>query len=453
MFVVQANHMKNVVFRNGHLVNRGQILNADLFVADGRIQRIGSELKVPTGTEEINLDGKYLLPGIIDDQVHFREPGLTHKGRIYTESRAAIAGGVTSYMEMPNTSPPALTQTLLEQKYAIAAQDSPANYSFFMGTSNDNLEEVLATDPKTVCGVKIFMGSSTGNMLVDDLRVLEDLFSRCPMLIATHCEDESTIRHNLQSYVSQYGDLIPFETHPLIRSREACYLSSSTAIHLAKSHGTRLHILHISTADETLLFDNNLPLGKKQITAEACVHHLHFCDEDYARLGAMIKCNPAIKSYADREAIWKAVLDDRIDIIATDHAPHTFEEKQANYLKAPSGLPLVQHALPLMLLQVKQGRFSLERLVEKMCHAPAICFNIQERGFLDEGYWADLVVLDLEKSWTVEKENLLYHCQWSPLEGMIMKGKVEQTWVNGNCIFKNDQILSNTPGMRLLFDR
>jgi dihydroorotase len=441
-----------MLFRNARLVNRGKTVEGDLLVRDGRIHLIGPSLALPPGCPETDLRGNYLLPGVIDDQVHFREPGLTHKGRIYTESRAAVAGGTTSFMEMPNTNPQALTQELLEDKYAIAARDSPANYSFFMGASNNNLEEVLRTDPQRVCGVKIFMGSSTGNMLVDNPSVLEQLFSRCPMLIATHCEDEATIRANTALWQERYGEDIPMVEHPLIRSREACYLSSSMAVGLARKYGTRLHILHISTAEETHLFDNSLPLREKRITSEACVHHLHFTAADYDRLGSLIKCNPAIKDRADREAIWAAVLDDRIDIIATDHAPHTWEEKQGPYLQAPSGLPLVQHSLVMILQEVHAGRLSMERMVQKMSHAPAECFRLQERGYLDEGSWADLVVLDPDAEWSVTKDNLHYHCGWSPLEGETMRGKVLQTWVNGHLAYDQGQIVARQSGMRLDFE-
>lgn len=427
------------------------MIEGELLVEKGRIAKVGRGLNVQGAYRDWDLEGRYLLPGVIDDQVHFREPGLTHKARIYSESRAAIAGGTTSFMEMPNTSPQTLTQILLQDKYDIAARDSPANYSFFMGASNDNLEEVLQTDPRTVCGVKVFMGSSTGNMLVDDPGILDDLFRRCPMLIATHCEDEATIRSNLEIWRNRFGEDIPMAEHPLIRSREACLISSSMAVELAKKHGTRLHVLHISTAEETGLFDNSLPLALKRITSEACVHHLRFSAEDYARLGTQIKCNPAIKNKADREAIWKAVLDDRIDIIATDHAPHTWEEKQSKYISAPSGLPLVQHSLVMMMQEVHRGRWSVERLVEKMCHAPAECFHVEDRGYLDEGYWADLVVFDPDFEWQVTKDSLQYQCQWSPLEGEPFQGRVEQTWVNGQLAWDGSKITANSSGMRLKF--
>jgi dihydroorotase len=407
--------MKNILFKEARLINRGKIFEGDLLVKGHRIERIDSSFQIQGQVTEIPVSGRYLIPGIIDDQVHFREPGLEHKGNIYSESRAAVAGGITSFMEMPNTKPPAVTQELLEAKYQIGSTNAWANYSFFMGATNDNLEEVLKTDPVHVCGVKVFMGSSTGNMLVDNKATLERLFSACQMLIATHCEDEATVRHNMAEAHDRYGKVIPPSAHPWIRSREACLLSSSQAVELAKRHNTRLHILHISTADEVVLFEQG-PVGNKRITAEACVHHMYFSDQDYVALGNQIKCNPAIKTPEDRAAILKAVLEDRIDIIATDHAPHTWEEKSQAYELAPSGLPLVQHTLNLMLSHWKDGRIKLERIVDKMCHAPADCFRIAERGYLDEGYYADIVLVDVEKETKVTKESLLYKCAWSPLE-------------------------------------
>lgn len=444
--------MADLILRNGRMINRGMIIEGDLHIQKDRIHRVGPSLPNLGKTDELDLDGKLVMPGIIDDQVHFREPGLTHKAQIYTESRAAVAGGVTSFMEMPNTKPAALTRELLEDKYQIASRDSLANYSFFMGTSNDNLEEVLRTDPVNVCGVKIFMGSSTGNMLVDDRRTLENLFSRCQMLIATHCEDEHTINANLARYQEKYGEDIPFTAHAEIRDHEACYLSSSMAAELARKHGTRLHILHLTTARELELFDANIPLAQKKITSEVCVHHLHFTDQDYPRLGSLIKCNPAIKSLADNRALWEGLLSNKLDIIATDHAPHTWEEKQGNYMQAPSGLPLVQHTLVMMLQHVQQGQITLERMVEKMCHAPAECFRLPERGYLDEGCFADVVVVDPDITWTVTKEGLLYKCQWSPLEGLTMKGQVHQTYVNGQLVYDQGKILEGRPGMRLVFN-
>jgi dihydroorotase len=394
----------------------------------------------------------YLFPGAIDDQVHFREPGLTHKADIFTESRAAVAGGVTSFMEMPNTSPPVFTQELLAQKYEIAARSSLANYSFFMGASNDNLEEVMKTDVRQVCGLKIFMGSSTGNLLVDDAKVLEGFFSRFPSLIATHCEDEKTIAANLLTAKQKYGEVIPVTEHPAIRSAEGCWKSSSYAAGLARKHGTRLHILHISTARETDLFEK-LPLEKKKITAEACIHHLWFSDEDYPRLGNMIKWNPAIKTKNDREGIWKALLDDRIDVIATDHAPHTLEEKQNSYLKAPSGGPLVQHSLVAMMEFQRQGKISIENIARKMAHAPAILFRIADRGFIREGYFADLVLVNPAAPWKVEKSNILAKCGWSPFEGQTFQTQVTHTWVSGRLAYSSGKIVEGQPGKWLLFDR
>ncbi|MBS1923847.1 MAG: dihydroorotase, partial [Bacteroidetes bacterium] len=392
-----------------------------------------------------------LMPGVIDDQVHFREPGLTHKGNIASESAAAVAGGITSFMEMPNTIPNTLTQQLLEEKYLLAQKKSWANYSFYMGAGNNNLDEVLKTNRENVCGVKIFMGSSTGDMLVDNPVTLEDIFSQSPMLIATHCEDEQTIRQNTEKYKSLYGDKLNATHHPLIRSEEACYLSSSFAVNLAKKHNTRLHILHISTARETELFNNNIPLKDKRITAEACIHHLWFDDNDYAAKGNFIKWNPAIKTQADKESILKALLENKIDVIATDHAPHTLEEKQQPYLTAPSGGPLVQHALVAMLEFFHQGKIALEQIVNKMCHSPAICFNIKNRGFIREGYAADTTLVNLNEPWLVSKNNLLYKCGWSPFEGTTFQSKVKHTFVNGAHIFNNGNLQLHTNGQRLLF--
>jgi dihydroorotase len=442
----------STLIKNAQIINENHIFEADVYIQDGLIHTIGKNL-TQIADNVIDAKGKYLLPGIIDDQVHFREPGLTHKGDLYSESRAAVAGGVTTFMEMPNTIPATLTQELLQAKYDRAGEVSPANYSFFIGASNDNLAEVMKTDPKNVCGIKIFMGSSTGNMLVDNELVLEKIFQHANMLIATHCEDEATIRQNLEDYKTQYGEAITAEMHPLIRSVEACYLSSSKAVALAKKFGTRLHILHISTEKELALFDNTLPLEQKKITAEACVHHLYFSDEDYKDLGLWIKWNPAVKTEQDRAEIRKAVIDNRIDIIATDHAPHTKEEKQQNYLQAPSGGPLIQHTLNAMLEMYKEGIFSLEKIVEKMCHHPAICFQIHKRGFIREGYFADLVLVDLEKSSTVSVDNILYKCKWSPFEGKTFHSSIEKTWVNGNLVWNEGQVVEGTRGMRLAFDR
>ncbi len=439
------------LLRNGLIINEGKQFQGDILIKNGRIEKIGTQLSITEKAEEINCEGKYILPGCIDDQVHFREPGLTHKANIFTESRAAVAGGITSFMEMPNTVPNTLTQTLLEEKYQIAAGSSLANYSFFMGASNENLEEVLKTDAKNVCGVKVFMGSSTGNMLVDNEKTLEGLFSKVEMLIATHCEDEATVRKNLELAIAQYGDDIPITQHPIIRDEDACYLSSSMAVRLAKKHGTRLHILHISTAKETELFDNHLPLEQKKITAEACVHHLWFTDKDYDTKGNFIKWNPAVKTENDREAIWTALLDNRIDVIATDHAPHTLEEKSQAYSKAPSGGPLVQHALLAMLEKVKEGKISIERVVEKMAHAPAQLFRIEERGFIREGYFADLVVVDPQSTLSVSKENILYKCGWSPFEGTTFSHSVEHTFVNGKAVYSKGKLYELAYGSRLSF--
>lgn len=444
--------MGSIIIKNAQIVNEGKISNRDLLIKNGRIEKIANELN-EHADKEINGYGKLLLPGLIDDQVHFREPGLTHKADIETESKAAVAGGITSYMEMPNVKPPSITQELLASKYEIGANKSLANYSFYMGTSNDNLEEVLKTDPENVCGIKIFMGSSTGNMLVDDEGVLQKVFANAPTIIATHCEDEATINQNLKEYKDQFGEDIPIAKHPKIRSHKACYLSSSFAVNLAKKHDTRLHILHISTADELPLFDNKLPLEKKRITSEACIHHLWFSEEDYVKKGTFIKWNPAVKTAGDREAIWQALLEDKIDVIATDHAPHTLAEKQQIYTKAPSGGPLVQHSLVAMLEMHKKGKISLEKIVEKMSHNPAILFNIKERGFIREGYFADLVLVDLNRPWRVEKENILYKCGWSPFEGQNFQSVVTHTFVSGHLAYEEGKFNLNQMGKRLQFDR
>ncbi len=438
------------LLKNGRLVNEGKQVIADVLIEGSFIKKIAASISDPTATV-IDLDGKLLIPGMIDDQVHFREPGLTHKGNIYTESRAAVAGGITSFMEMPNTNPTATTQALLADKYAIAAKSSPANYSFFMGATNDNLEEVLKTDPKTVCGIKVFMGSSTGNMLVDNEKTLTGIFSQCPLLIATHCEDEATIRKNLAEYKAKYGDTMEMKYHPEIRSAEACYLSSSMAVELAKKYDTRLHVLHISTAKELSLFRNDIPLAEKRITAEACVHHLWFSDADYAEKGAFIKWNPAVKTQADQDALWVALNDNRIDILATDHAPHTIEEKSGSYFTAPSGGPLVQHAVLAILEKVKQGKITLERAVEKMSHAPAQCFKLEQRGYLREGYYADLVVVDQNKETLVTKESLLYKCGWSPFEGFTFSNAIDSTFVNGELVYHQNKVIEGNNGMRLTF--
>ncbi|MDF9801034.1 dihydroorotase [Catalinimonas alkaloidigena] len=438
---------------NARIVNEGKIEEADLLIEGKIISRIGKDLSALPATKTIDAQGLFLLPGLIDDQVHFREPGLTHKADIFTESRAAVAGGITSFMEMPNTVPNALTQELLEDKYQLAAKKSLANYSFFMGISNDNIQEVLKTNPKEVCGLKIFMGSSTGNMLVDNETTLRNVFQHAEMLVATHCEDEQTIRDNMQQFREKYGEDVPMEIHPLIRSAEACYKSSSLAVSLAKEYNTKLHILHISTGKETNLFDNSKPLSEKRITAEACIHHLWFDDSYYAEKGSLIKWNPAVKTKDDRDTILKALLDDKIDVIATDHAPHTLEEKQQTYFKAPSGGPLVQHSLVALLEMYHQGKISLEKIVEKACHNPAILFQIERRGFIREGYYADLVLVDLNNAWKVEKSNILAKCGWSPFEGQTFKSKVMHTLVSGHLAYTDGKLNDSEKGMRLHFDR
>jgi len=442
------------IFKGGTIINRGKSFISDILVDKGRIQLIAPSIQRPNAIE-INAEGKWIIPGIIDDQVHFREPGLTHKANIGTESRAAVAGGTTTFMEMPNTKPAALTQELLQDKYDIASKTAFCNYSFFMGAGNDNIEEVLKTDKTQICGVKIFMGSSTGNMLVDNRETLENLFSKVDLLIATHCEDEATVRGNMKKFEEQYGDSLNANHHPLIRNVEGCYLSSSMAVEMAKKYNTRLHILHISTAKELDLFDNTIPLQNKRITSEVCVHHMHFSANDYDRLGNNIKCNPAIKSIENQQALLPALLDDRLDIIATDHAPHTIEEKSNPYMNAPSGLPLVQHSLNVMLNMVRDGKISIEKVIEKMCHAPAECFQIADRGFVEEGNFADLAIVDPDTIWTIEKENVLYKCGWSPLEGMECKGRVVATYVNGEEVFNIDnfQNIKQGFGSRITFNR
>jgi dihydroorotase len=446
--------MTRFLIKNTSIVNEGQIHRGDVLIEDKRITKISQVIDNKYNATEINGEGKFLLPGVIDDQVHFREPGLTHKANIHTESIAAVAGGTTSFMEMPNTKPAALTQELLEDKYAIAANSSPANYSFFMGTSNDNTEEILKTNDKKsdVCGIKIFMGSSTGNMLVDNHLTLDRIFRESEVLIATHCEDERIIKRNLEKFAAE-GRIPQAADHPIIRNEEVCFESSLMAVQLAKRNNTRLHILHISTAKELQLFTNLIPLEEKRITSEVCVHHLHFTADDYATLGNKIKCNPAIKSKENKAALWEALLDDRLDIIATDHAPHAFEEKSGDYEHAHAGLPLVQHSLQLMLHQYKEGRISLEKLVEKMSHAPAKCFQIRDRGFIREGYFADLVLVDLNQPYTVSKENILYKCGWSPLEGFSFPATIAMTFVNGYPVYENGRVDASYRGMRLQFNR
>lgn len=446
--------MANILIKNATIVSDGRSFVADLLTKDGIIDRIDTRgISSEKADQVIDAEGLHLLPGVIDDQVHFREPGFTHKADIMSESRAAVAGGVTTFMEMPNTNPQAVTIEELEKKYAIAAQCSPSNYSFFLGATNSNIEEVKKANIKNICGVKIFMGSSTGNMLVDNEKALENIFQHSPMLIATHCEDEAMIRANSQKALETYGQNVPFEQHPIIRSREACIKSSKTAIELAERFQSRLHILHISTEEETHLFRNDIPLQDKKITAEVCVHHMWFEDQDYASLGSKIKCNPAIKTTKDREALLAALLDNRLDIIATDHAPHTIEEKNNTYFDAPSGLPLIQHSLPAMLEFVKKGKLSLEFMVEKMSHTPAICFQISNRGYLREGFAADMVLVDLNKETLVDKSNIEYKCGWSPFEGHTFPSSVVETFVNGISVYKNQVISNNPAGQRLTFNR
>ncbi|WP_347157086.1 dihydroorotase [Pontibacter chitinilyticus] len=444
--------MKFILIKNAQLVNEGNRSTADVLVKDGRIAQIGQNITAEAD-EILDATGLYLLPGVIDDQVHFREPGLTQKAVIATEARAAVAGGTTSFMEMPNTIPNATTQELLQDKYNIAAETSLANYSFYMGATNDNLAEVLLTNPNTVCGIKIFMGSSTGNMLVDNEQTLEEIFAKAKLPIAVHCEDEQTIRDNMAIYEEKYGEDIPIQCHPEIRNEAACFKSSYLAVKLAEKHNTRLHILHISTEEELKLFCNDIPLAQKRITAEVCVHHLWFDKADYDRFGTQIKCNPAIKEHRHKEALLQGLLEDKLDVIATDHAPHLWEEKQAKYKKAPSGVPLVQHSLQMMLEFVKQGKLPLEKMVEKMSHAPAILFNVRERGFLREGYWADLVLVDLNEPYTVTKENTYYKCDWSPFEGHTFSSTIKHTFVSGHHAYANGTFDESRKGKRLLFDR
>ena len=444
--------MNAYLIKNATIVNEGASFLSDILIENGIIKKISDSIAVDS-IPVIDAEGKYLIPGLIDDQVHFREPGLTHKATIGTESRAAVAGGVTTFIEMPNTVPQATTQKLLQDKFDIAGKTSFVNYSFMFGGTNDNLEELLQTDPKTVAGIKLFLGSSTGNMLVDNLDVLEKIFSSTQLIISVHCEDEATIKKNTAHYKALYGENIPIELHPVIRSEEACYLSSSKAIALAKKTGARLHVFHLSTAKETALFRNDIPLEKKQITAEVCVHHLWFSDEDYKEKGTHIKWNPAVKTAKDRQGLWDALLDDRIDIIASDHAPHTLEEKSNSYLNAPSGGPLVQHTLLALLEKVKEQIFTIEKLVEKACHNPAKIFQIEKRGFIREGYFADLVLVDMKAAQTVSKENILYKCGWSPFEGITFSSSVTHTFVNGVLIYNQGVFNTSTKGKRITFNR
>ena len=445
--------MNNLLIKNAKIVNEGNTFKGDILIENDTIKEIASSINASENTRVIDANANYLIPGFIDDQVHFREPGLTHKATIATESKAAIAGGITSFIEMPNTVPQATTQELLEEKFKTAAKNSYANYSFMFGGTNDNLEELLKTNPKNVAGIKLFLGSSTGNMLVDNEEVLEKIFSSTKMLISVHCEDEATIRKNTKEFIDTYGEDIPVKYHPIIRSEEACYLSSSKAIELAKKTGARLHVFHLSTEKETHLFRNDIPLEDKQITAEVCVHHLWFSDKDYDEKGTHIKWNPAVKTEKDRTGLWKALLDDRIDVIATDHAPHTIEEKKNVYTKAPSGGPLVQHAIPAILEKVKEGVISIEKAVEKMSHNPAKIFKIEKRGYIKEGYFADLVLIDANKPWTVSKENILYKCGWSPFEGTKFSSTITHTFVNGNLMYENGVFNENIKGKRLVFNR
>ena len=446
---------KSILIKNATIVNENSTFKGDVLIENEMIKKVAPSILVTDveALEIIEAQGSYLIPGFIDDQVHFREPGLTHKANISTESRAAIAGGITTFIEMPNTVPQATTQALLEDKFKIAAKDSYANYSFMFGGTNDNLEELLKTDPKKVAGIKLFLGSSTGNMLVDNEAVLEKIFSSTKMIISVHCEDEATIRKNTATFIEKYGEDIPIKCHPMIRSEQACYLSSSKAIELAKKTGARLHIFHVSTAKETELFRNDIPLEEKQITAEVCIHHLWFSDEDYEEKGTHIKWNPAVKSQKDRQGLWDALLDDRIDVLATDHAPHTLEEKTNTYLKAPSGGPLVQHAIVAILEKVKEGVISIEKAVEKMSHNPAKLFQIEKRGFIKEGFYADLVLINPNQPQTVSKDNILYKCGWSPFEGTRFSSSVTHTFVNGHLMYNNGVFNDNMKGKRITFNR
>jgi dihydroorotase len=446
--------MNNILIKNAQIVNEGQILRGDVLIQGDRIAEVAESISVKSSdTMVIDADGHYLVPGMIDDQVHFREPGLSHKATIATESKAALAGGITSFIEMPNTVPQATTIELLEDKFTIASETSWANYSFMFGGTNNNLEEILKVDETKVAGLKLFLGSSTGDMLVDDPVILEEIFRKTNLLISVHCEDEATIKKNLEKYVSIYGDDIPIEMHPEIRSEEACYISSSRAIALAKKTGARLHVFHLSTEKETHLFSNKVPLAEKKITAEVCVHHLYFTDKDYKAKGTQIKWNPAVKTQKDKDGLWKALNDDRIDVIATDHAPHTIEEKNQVYTKAPSGGPLVQHAMDALFEMHHKGYISVEKLVEKTSHNPAILFQIKERGFIREGYKADLVLINPTAPWTVNKENIGYKCGWSPFEGTTFKSRVTHTFVNGVLVYSNGKYNEKRVSERLTFNR
>ncbi|WP_092848249.1 dihydroorotase [Algibacter pectinivorans] len=446
--------MKTKLIKNAKIVNEGAIFNGDVLIEGDYIKQIGEFISPKSADVQVyDAEGKYLLPGVIDDQVHFREPGLTHKGNIETESRAAIAGGITSFIEMPNTNPQATTIEKLEAKFDVAAKTSSANYSFMFGGTNDNLDEILKVDKTKVAGLKLFLGSSTGNMLVDNPEVLEKIFESTDMVISVHCEDEGTIKRNLKEHIEKFGDDIPIKYHPIIRSEEACYISSSKAIELAKKTGARLHVFHLSTGKETSLFTNKIPLAEKKITAEVCIHHLWFSDEDYDKKGTLIKWNPAVKTKNDRDQLWEALLDDRIDVIATDHAPHTKDEKKNVYTSAPSGGPLVQHALPAMLEMFHKEKISLEKIVEKMCHNPSILFQVEKRGYIKEGYFADLVLVDLNNPWTVTQDNILYKCGWSPFEGATFKSRITHTFLNGTLVYHNAKFNNVKAAKRLTFNR
>ncbi|MEZ4780675.1 MAG: dihydroorotase [Flavobacteriaceae bacterium] len=445
---------KVTLIKNARIVNEGKIFSGDILIENDYIKEVAPSISAKSSEVHVfDAEDNYVLPGVIDDQVHFREPGLTHKADIGSESKAAVAGGITSFIEMPNTNPQTTTIEKLEEKFDIAAKTSWANYSFMFGGTNDNLDEILKVDAKNVAALKLFLGSSTGNMLVDNPQVLEKIFSSTDLLIAVHCEDEATIQKNLKEHIDKFGDDIPMKYHPVIRSEEACYLSSSKAIELAKKTGARLHVFHLSTGKETNLFSNKIPLKDKKITAEVCIHQLWFTDEDYDKKGTLIKWNPAVKTQKDKDALWKALLDNRIDVIATDHAPHTLEEKNNVYTKAPSGGPLVQHALVAMLEAHHQGKISIEKIVEKMCHNPAILFQVEKRGYIKEGYFADLVIVDLNSPWTVKKENILYKCGWSPFEGTSFKSRITHTFVNGSLVYKNFKFYDANAAKRLTFNR
>lgn len=445
--------MKSILITGANIVNEGKITRSDILIKEGIVFNVGKDLSGFEADMTIDAKGKHIFPGVIDDQVHFREPGLTHKADIYTESKAAVAGGVTSYMEMPNTVPQSITLELLEEKYKIASEKSLANYSFYFGATNDNIEEILKVDPENVCGIKVFQGSSTGNMLVDNQESLETIFKECKLLIATHSENDNIIKDNLTKYQSEYGDDIPMKFHPKIRSEEACYDASKKVVDMARRYGTKLHVLHISTAKEVKLFDERLPLEEKRITAEACVHHLWFSEEDYEEKGTLIKWNPAVKTAKDRDEILKGVINGNIDVIATDHAPHTLEEKSNPYTSAPSGGPLIQHTLVAMLDLYHQGKIRLEQIAEKMCHNPSILFEVEKRGYIRPGYHADLVIVDLNDPWTVTKENVLAKCGWSPFEGHEFKSKVTHTIVSGHLVYENGTFHEEKKGERLKFSR